>query len=358
MRLAIVHDALTVSGGAERVALFMAQAFPDAAFFTSVYLPEKTFPEFKQIEVRTLPLSGGVHSDRQFKLMYPLWLSEIRQLKFSEFDVVLSSSTYLAKYIRPAKGVMHRSYLHAPFRLLWKPESYSADSLPTPNSMRGLVELALPPLRRFDIRETRQIDSLAANCQNIADEIKTIYGRESTVIHPPVRLKDFELAAGKGGYFLSVSRLISHKHVEIAVEACNRLGVELVVVGEGPELKRLQEMAGKTIHFVGRVSEEKLRDLYKGCRALIFPSHEDFGLTPIEAQACGRPVIAFGKGEVLETVQPGVTGCYFAAQTVESLLAVLEAFDETAFVPSKIRAWAAQFDVINFNNKLREFVQK
>lgn len=357
MKLAIVHDALTVSGGAERVALFMAQAFPDATFFTSVYLPKKTFPEFKNLDVRTLPLSGSVHSDRQFKLMYPLWLSEISRMRFSEFDLVLSSSTYLAKYVRPAKRVMHRAYLHAPFRLLWKPESYSTDSLPTPTSMRGLVERALPPLRKFDILETRQINSLAANCQNIANEIKTIYGRESTVIHPPVRINDYKMAAGKGAYFLSVSRLISHKHVEIAVEACNRLGVELVIVGEGPEMKRLQDMAGKTIHFVGRVSEEKLHDLYKGCRALIFPSHEDFGLTPIEAQACGRPVIAFGKGGVLETVQPGVTGCFFADQTVDSLQVVLEGFDEMIFDPSAIRAWAAQFDVINFDRTLREFVQ-
>lgn len=357
MRLAIVHDSLCVSGGAERVALNMIKAFPEATFFTSVYLPEQTFAEFKTIDIHTLPLSKIAQSDRQFKLLYPLWLAELRRMKFKEFDAVLTTSTYLAKYIQPAEHGVHKSYIHAPFRLLWKPESYSDDSLPTPAGLRRLVNLAIPLLRKFDIRETQKITAIAANCQNIANEIHAIYRREARVIHPPVNVEDFPLAQGRGEYFLSVSRLISHKHVDIAIEACNCLGLELIIVGEGPERSRLEKLAGKTIHFVGKVEEQQLHELYCHARALIFPSHEDFGLVPVEAQACGRPVIAFGQGGVLETVKEGVTGNFFAEQSTASLLNCLERFDEARFNPAQIRKWIMQFDFAHFNEQIHDFIE-
>jgi glycosyltransferase involved in cell wall biosynthesis len=199
------------------VALWMAAAFPGATVFTSVYLPEQTFADFKKLDVRTLPLAKFIKTEKQFKLLYPLWLAELREMKFSEFDLVLSSSTYLAKFIRPAAHVKHRSYLHAPFRLLWKPESYSADSLPTPASMNGLIRLSLPSLRRFDIRATQRIDAIATNCKNIATEIAAIYQRQAEVIHPPVVLNDYAISKKPGDYFLSVSRLISHKRVDLAI---------------------------------------------------------------------------------------------------------------------------------------------
>ncbi len=356
MKLAIVHDALCVSGGAERVAYYMARALPEATFFTSVYLPENTFAEFKPLEVHTLPLAKIARSERQFKLLYPLWLAEIRKMDFAEFDVVLTSSTYLAKFIRPARGVIHKSYLHAPFRLLWKPDSYSDDSLPTPASMRGLINWVIPPLRKFDIRETQRINSIAANCQNIANEIKAVYQREAVVIHPPVDIEKFPLAQGKGEYFLSVSRLISHKHIDIAIDACNRLALELVIVGDGPERSRLEKMAGKTIHFVGRVDENELHRLYCDTKALIFPSHEDFGLVPIEAQACGRPVIAYGQGGVLETIKEGVTGKFFSEQTTQALQRCLQDFNDEDYDPKQIRAWSEQFDFRYFAQKIRDFI--
>jgi len=201
-KIALVHDGLCVTGGAERLFYWVCKAFPQADIYTSVYLADRTFPEFKDLKIHTLPLAGMIRTERQFKLLFPLWLAEMQRLRFADYDVVFSSSTYLAKYIRPAKGVPHRSYLHAPFRFLWKPESYSDDSLPTPPLLTRALKLGLPALRRWDIRETERIDAIATNCQNVAAEIKRVYQRDAAVIHPPVPVDEFPLGEGEGDYFL------------------------------------------------------------------------------------------------------------------------------------------------------------
>mgnify|MGYP000907422666 CR=1 FL=1 len=355
-KIALIHDALCVTGGAERLFYWVCKAFPQADIFTSVYLPEKTFPEFKSFQIKTLPGSGLIHSERQFKLLFPWWLAMLKRWRFSEYDVVFSSSTYLAKYIHPATQVIHRSYLHAPFRFLWKPESYSDDSLPTPPLVTSGLKLGLPALRQWDIRETNRINQLATNCQNVAAEIQRIYQKDAVVIHPPVPVDEFSLGEGTGDYFLSVSRLISHKRVDLAVKACSQLKKRLIVVGDGPERSNLEKIAGDTVTFAGKVGEDKLHRLFAGSRALIFPSREDYGIAPLEAQACGRPVIAFGQGGVLETVVPGKTGLLFADQTVDSLTGTLQEFEQQSFDAVEIRGWARQFDMPTFNDQIQQFV--
>lgn len=357
MRIAIVHDALCVSGGAERMVVWMAKAFPQAPVFTSVYLPENTFADFKNLDVRTLPFAGLVKTERQFKLLYPLWYSLIQRNDFSDFDVVLSSSTYLAKFIRPAESVRHVCYLYAPFRLLWKPESYSAESLPTRGVATSLVKWVLPLLRRLDLKRTRAIPKLATTCRNMADEIKKVYEKTAEVIYPPVEIPQDVMTEKRGDYYLSVSRLISHKRVDLAVKACARLGRQLVVVGDGPEKERLSRSAGNTIRFAGRVSDEELHQLYRGARGLIFPSYEDYGIVPLEAQAWGVPVIAFGKGGVLETIREGISGVFFERQDEESLIEGISRFESTRFDVDQIRNWVSGFNVENFTAKLRHFVQ-
>jgi glycosyltransferase involved in cell wall biosynthesis len=356
VRIVIVHDALCVSGGAERLVLWMAKAFPGAPIYTSVYLPAGTFPEYRQLDVRTLPFSRFIRSEKQFKLLYPLWLYLIQRLDFSDFDVVLSSSTYLAKFITPAQGVKHACYLYAPFRLLWKPDSYSAESLPTPKAASGLVKWIVPLLRKWDLRRTRTIPRLATSCRNMADEIQKVYGRTSTILYPPVELPA-EVPAREGmDYYLSVSRLISHKRVDLAVKACAQTERKLVVVGDGPERAKLDQMAGDGISFAGRVSDEQLRALYRGAKGLIFPSYEDYGIVPLEAQAWEVPVIAYGKGGSLETVQEGVSGIFFDRQEVDSLVDALNRFEAASFDPQQIRSWVSRFDVEGFVRGLQEFV--
>jgi glycosyltransferase involved in cell wall biosynthesis len=356
VRIAIVHDALCVAGGAERLVLWMAKAFPGAPIYTSVYLPAGTFPEYRQLDVRTLPFARFIRSEKQFKLLYPLWLYLIQRLDFSDYDVVLSSSTYLAKFITPAQGVKHACYLYAPFRLLWKPGSYSAESLPTPKAASGLVKWIVPLLRRWDLRRTSAIPQLATSCRNMADEIQKVYGRASTILYPPVELPA-EVPDREGtDYYLSVSRLISHKRVDLAVKACVQTGRKLVVVGDGPERAMLDQMAGEGISFAGRVNDEQLRDLYRGAKGLIFPSYEDYGIVPLEAQAWGVPVIAYGKGGSLETVQEGVSGIFFERQEVDSLVDALNRFEAASFDPQQIRRWVSRFDVDGFVRGLQKFV--
>lgn len=356
MRIAIVHDALCVPGGAERLVLWMAKAFPGAPIFTSVYLPANTFPEFQQLNVRVLPFARFIRSERQFKLLYPMWLSLIQRLDFSDYDVVLSSSTYLAKFIKPAPGVKHACYLYAPFRLLWKPDSYSAESLPTPEAASGLVKWSAGLLRKWDIRRTRAIPKIATSCRNMAEEIRKVYEMPAAILYPPVEIPA-ELPARAGReYYLSVSRLISHKRVDLAVRACTQTGRKLVVVGDGPERAKLQQMAGEGIRFTGRVSDAELQALYRGAKGLIFPSFEDYGIAPLEAQAWGVPVIAYGRGGSLETVQESVSGLFFERQEVDAVVDALDRFESTSFDPQQIRRWVSRFNVDAFVRGLQQFV--
>lgn len=356
MRIAIVHDALCVSGGAERLVLWMAKAFPGAPIFTSVYLPSGTFSDYRQLDVRTLPLSGIIRSERQFKLIYPLWLHQIQRLDFREFDVVLSSSTYLAKFIRPAGNVRHVCYLYAPFRLLWKPDSYSPDSLPTPGVLTGLVKSMSGSMRSWDIKRTRSIQRIATSCKNMADEIMKVYGVKAEIMYPPVEVPSDPILHTQQDYYLTVSRLISHKRIDLAVAACTRLGLNLIVVGDGPERERLQQIAGPTVKLVGRVGDDQLRDLYRSARGLIFPSYEDYGIVPLEAQAWGVPVIAFGRGGARETIVDGETGVFFDRQEVDRLIDAIQRFEKYRFDGDLIRQWVTKFNVPSFISGLQQFV--
>jgi glycosyltransferase involved in cell wall biosynthesis len=334
----------------------MARAFPDAPIYTSVYLRENTFPEYKALDVRPLPLAGFIRDETQFKLLYPLWLFELPRIDFSGFDVVLSSSTYLAKFIRPASGVRHVAYIYAPFRLLWKPEAYRQGSLPASGVFENLVRTVVPVLRRWDQARTRAIPRIATTCQHMAAQIMRDYGRSATVIYPPVEIPGFSKPQPREDYFLCVGRLMSHKRVDLAVEACSRLGRRLIVVGDGPEREHLERLAGPSVEFLGRVSDAALEQLYLKAAALIFPSHEDFGLVPLEAQAHGVPVIAFGEGGVLETVKDGVSGIFFATQDIDSISRCLRSFDGRRFPEGPIREWARTFDGQGFTARLMDFV--
>ena len=356
MKIAIVHDALCVRGGAERLVLWMAKAFPDAPIYTSVYLPENTFSEFKQYEIRTLPFSKYVKSEKQFKQLFILWLYLIRRVDFREFDIVLTSSTYLAKFIKPAETVKHYCYLYAPFRFMWNPESYQENSLPFPKMFRKLAESIIFRFRNFDVRATVKISRIATSCQNMVNKIRAIYGIDARVIYPPINLAEFDCSDEKDDYFLVVSRLIYHKRIDIAVEAFNKLGKKLVIVGEGPEKNNLAAAANHNIKFTGALNDDLLKSYYRNAKALVFTSNEDFGIVPLEAQASGTPVIAYGKGGVLETVKEGVSGLFFAEQTCESLILAVAKFEKMEFDLEKMKDWISKFNEDEFISGIRKFV--
>ena len=356
-RIAIVHDALMVAGGAERLTVYLSQTFPEADIYTSAYVPEKTYPYFKSQKIHTLPGARIVKNERQFKQLFPLWFLGFRGLDLSRYDLVISSSTYLAKFIHPLKNGKHICYLHSPFRLLWKRESYSADSLPFNRLLMKAIDLVSPIIQRLDKHFTDQISYLITNSQNSASFIRNVYGRDAEVIYPPVEVNQFKIAVERKHYYLVVSRLISYKRVDLAIQACEQMHRKLLIVGDGPELEPLQKIAGEYTNFLGKVGDEDLKKLYSEARGLIFPGVDDFGMTPIEAQASGCPVIAFRAGGAVETVIENVTGVFFQNQSVADLIASLERFEKIDFDSQNIRQAVMRFDVSVFQNKIRSFVR-
>jgi glycosyltransferase involved in cell wall biosynthesis len=357
-RIAIVHDALAVPAGSEKVALALSNIFPEAPLYTSVYLPEKTFPEFKTKNVIPLPFSKIARTEKQFKSLYPLWLLEFSLRKLSEYDLILSSANYLAKFINLPSSTTHICYLHNPIRFLWKPEVYSEKSIPFGKLGLSLIHLLLPQLRNYDIQKTQKIDHIITNSLNIASQIKEIYHQRADVIYPPVDVNSYFIADSIRDYYLYAGRLISHKRVDVAIRACNRLKRKLVIAGDGLERAELEKIAGDSIQFVGRVTDEQLKELYAECKALIFPSDEDFGLVPVEAQAAGRPVIALRAGGALETVIENETGIFFDKQEENSLVDAILRFEKRTFDPRAIKQYAMRFDMSEFQRQIIEYVSK
>lgn len=356
LKIAIVHDALVVPAGSERVALNISNLFPDATIFTSAYLPENTFPEFKTRDIHTLPFSKLIKNERQFKKLYPLWLAELQFLNLSRFDLVISSANYLSKFVHVPEHTIHVCYLYNPIRFLWKHKVYSRESLPFGSISLPLIKSFLPVLQKYDVKWTKKIDHLVTTSNNMAGQIERIYGRKAEVIYPPVDIGSYSVSSKSGDYYLYAGRLISHKRADIAIKACKKLNRRLIIAGEGLEREKLQELAGKEVVFTGRVTDQELNELYANCKALLFPSDEDFGLVPVEAQACGRPVIAYRSGGALETVIEGETGIFFDAQTAESLVEAIQRFESLSFDSVRIRENAMNFDTSVFREKFRLFI--
>lgn len=357
IRIAILHDALVVPAGSERVALKISDLFPEAPIFTSVYLPENTFPEFKLRNIHTLPFSKLVKKERQFKNLYPLWLAEISFLDLSKFDLVISSSNYLAKFIRLTGQTTHVCYLHNPIRFLWKSKVYSKESLPLGAISKPVINTLLPVFKSFDIKKTQKIDHLVTNSKNIANQIEQIYHKEAEVIYPPVDVSSYSISSTPGDYYLYAGRLISHKRADIVINACKKLNRKLIVAGDGLEREKLQALAGQDVVFTGRVTDQEMRQLYTNCKALLFPSDEDFGLIPVEVQACGRPVIAYRSGGALETIIDGETGLFFNEQNERSLIEAIHQFEKMTFNPNRTRANAMNFDTSVFRKKFFTYIQ-
>lgn len=356
-KIAIVHDALVVAGGAERFALTLSQIFPDAALYTSAYLSEKTISGFKTKKIKTLPGASLVRNENQFKRLFPLWILGFRRLDLSDFDIVLSSSTYAAKFIKTKKNSIHICYMHSPFRFLWKRDSYSPDSVPFKKPIMWLIDLLIPILRKIDLHYTRQITQIVANSQHMADFINQVYKRDAMIIYPPVDINQYHVSSTRKDYYLFVGRLLSYKRADLAIKACQQFKRKLIIIGEGPEMDSLRKMAGPETLFLGKVSDEVLMQHYSEAKGLIFPGIEDFGLTPVEAQASGCPVIAMKAGGALETVVESETGVFFESQTVDALVTALSKFETIDFKANRIRQNALKFDVSVFSSKMIALVE-
>ena len=348
--IALVHDWLVGMRGGEKVLEVLCELFPEATLFTLVHRKGSCSPTIERMKIETSFLQHLPFGKSYYQHYLPLFPIAAQSLDVRDFDLVISSSHAAAKSVRVRKGVRHICYCHTPMRYIWDQyEQYFGKgraSFPVGLAMK----MVRGYLQRWDVATAMNVDQFIANSENVRQRIQRIYERESTVIYPPVDVQKFSLSAKDDGYFLIVSALVPYKRIDIAVEAFNILGERLTIVGTGSEETRLKRMAKKNIEFVGWVKENDLQKYYSCCRALIFPGEEDFGIVPVEAMACGKPVIAFGKGGALETVVEGKTGMFFLEQRAESgehgaksLERRVREFGAMKFDAKSIREHAEQF---------------
>jgi glycosyltransferase involved in cell wall biosynthesis len=352
--VALIHDALVNMGGAERVLLDLVASFPEAPIYTSALNVATTFDAFGRIPIRAALGSRIALSERTLKALWPLWVLWFRTLDLSAYDVVFTSAAFAAKSVQTKPNQCHICLCWSPFRLAWRPEDYCHGR---GRASRTLLLAVARLLRRYDRAAARSVDYFVASCRNVEERIWRCYGRRSTVINPPVRCAMYRVARTPGDYYLIVSRLNRYKRVDLAVDAFAGSDRQLVIVGEGPDRPLLQGRGSSNVRFLGSVADQELRELYANCRALIFPQEEDYGLTPLEAQASGRPVIGYAAGGILETVVDGVTGVLFSEQSVDGLRSAIAQFESTRFDPQTIRRHAEQFDAPKFVDSIRTFVK-
>ncbi|RJQ44269.1 MAG: glycosyltransferase family 4 protein [Gaiellales bacterium] len=355
MRVAISHEWLTTLGGSERVVEALLDIYPGApvytSFMSSVNLPETV----ASWDVRTSFVQKLPYLDRVAQRYIPLFPLAFESFDFSSYDLVISSSSACAKGILTGPGTTHVCYCHTPLRYAWEPYLDQRFRFSRPLVKAG-NDLVLHYLRLWDRQAADRVDHFIANSSNVAAKIAKYYRREAAVIHPPVDVDRFSPADAPRTYFLVISRLVSYKRVELAVEAFTRLGLPLKVAGDGPERERLRQAAGPNIEFLGYVGDEQIQELLAGCLALVFPGEEDFGIVPVEAMAAGRPVIGFGRGGLTESVVEGRTGLFFEEPTAESLIEAVSRFSMGSFDARKISRHAEKFSRERFKQEIAAFV--
>lgn len=352
--VALSHDYLLVMRGAERTFAAMAEQYPDAPIFTLLYDEAGTGGRFAGREVRTSPLQRLRVSQNNFRRLLPLYPIAAQRLRPPPCAVVLSSSSAFAHGLQIPEGAVHISYCHAPFRYAWTEQARALAEVPRVlrPAMRGL----LAAMRRWDVAASRRVDSYIANSELTRERIHRFYGRDATVIHPPVETHRFTCGE-LGDRLLVVSELVAHKRVHVALEAARRARAPISIVGTGPDFEELR-LAYPEAEFLSRVSDEDLVELYARARAVIVPGIEEFGITAVEAQAAGRPVIAAAAGGTLETVLDGETGRLATLDDVESFADAIRSLDTLAFTSARAIENAERFSVAEFQRRLAAHVER
>lgn len=350
MRIALVHDDLVQWGGAERVLAAMAEIFPDAPIYTSIYDDNNMFlkQHFASKKIITSFIQKIPGWKSLYKILLPLYPIAFEQFDFSDFDLVISHTTRFAKSIITKPQTYHICYCHTPPRFLW---NFSGEQSP------AWLNPYFSFLKNYDLVVSKRIDKWIAGSQNAKQRIREIYRADAEVIYPFVDLKKFShIEPFDGGYLLVVSRLNYYKRVDLTVKVASKLKLPLKIIGSGPQERALKKLAGATVEFLGSVDEELLLMTLAGCKALVIAGEEDFGLTALEAQALGKPVIAYKKGGVLETVLDKETGYLFSQQTIEDLTGALVDLDKRGYNQMKCRWQAGRFSKDNFTEHFHNLV--
>ena len=365
MKLAIVCDDLIQKGGAERIVEEFSDMFPDSPIYTSLASKEwmRKFKKKNRVVktsfLQKFPLSVKLN---RYYSPFLLHVLAFQSFDFSDFDIVLSSSSRFAHFSLTKPGNVHFCYMHSPGRMFWEPFDYFENEnfgilKPFKRFSGKFLRFPLSYLRMIDFEASKKVDFFIANSKVSQMRIKKYYGRDSQIIHPFIDYKKFEKVKPEDGdHFLVVTRLAPWKKVDIAIEACKNLGLKLKIIGSGPDLVRLKSISNSSIEFLGYVSEERKIEEIRKCKAVIITQSEDFGIVPLEAMACGKPVIAFGKGGVLETVMPCKTGEFFEEQSSFSLEKVLKKFDPSFYSPQDCKLQAKKFDKKIFEMEIKKAI--
>ncbi|MPZ18547.1 MAG: glycosyltransferase [Luteitalea sp.] len=353
--IAIFHDNFAQMGGAERVAAALTAALPGARLHTTLAATAKLIPALRDREIRTtwmqhLPEPGRYY--RHYFLLYPF---AIEGADLRAYDLVVSSCFGYAKGVRTRPDALHVCYCHTPTRWIWRRDDYLARERFSRLEKRAL-SMVLAPLRRWDLHAATRPDFFVTNSQVVAERIRTCYGRNATVIPPPIDVDRFRISRETGDFYLIVARMSAYKRIDLAVQACNLLRRKLIVIGDGPDRARLQQMAGPTVTFMGRQPDDVVTEAASTCRALLFPGEEDFGMAPLEVNASGRPVVAWRGGGAAETVREDETGVFFDAPTPESLAHAIERLERREWAPDRLRSHAAAYDRPVFVRRIRDFL--
>ena len=344
LKVALVHDWLTGMRGGEKCLEVICELFPEADLYSLIHQKGELSQTIESMPIRTSFVQKLPFGLKKYRHYLPLFPLAIERFDFSDYDLIVSSSHCVAKGVRHDDSVYHISYVHAPMRYVWDQFNTYFRQPRTSWSVRIGAELMRPYLQRWDRNTAKRVDTFLCNSDNIRKKILEYYGRESQVIYPPVDLSRFKPGDSKADYYLMVGAFAPNKRVDLAVEAFNQLKLPLKISGSGQDEEYCRSIAGENIEFLGALSNEKLLELYQQARALVFPGEDDFGITPLEAQACRTPVIAFASGGALETVTEK-TGVFFAEQKVEALIKAVEEMERSwrSFAPEAFQRQMSRF---------------
>ena len=360
MKIAIVHDYLNQYGGAEKVVEVFHELYPDAPIYTTIFDKNKMPPLFERMDIRTSYMQKFPFLDKHFKKYLLFYPGAIESFDLREYDLIISSSSAFAKGAIKGKDAVNICYCYSPMRFVWDYKHY-VEKENFGNLTSKLLPIAIKSLKKWDLKTVGRVDHYVTISGYIQDRVKNFYKKDSEVIYPPVSVASCKISDKTEDYFLIVSRLNAYKNIDIVIEAFNKCRLNLKIVGTGPYGDTLKKMAkGSNIEFTGRLSNDELKETYSKCRAYIFPGKEDFGITPVEAQAFGKPVIAYADGGALETVVDGVTGLFFKHKSPDELLKTIEKFIEIekSFNAENIRQNALRFDTAVFKEKITVFIEK
>lgn len=358
VKVAIVHYWLLSMRGGEKVLEALSEIYPDADIFTLVYDPAAIKGRLKNHKITTSFLQKIPGSKKYYQMLLPLMPLALESMDLTSYDLIISSESGPAKGIIPKPDALHVCYCHSPMRYIWDHYFFY-------HASAGFVKRMFMPviaswLRQWDVSTSARVDCFVANSRHIANRVQRYYRRDAVVIHPPVSVDEFAISPTVEDFYLCAGQLVAYKRVDLAVEAFTRMNKKLVVIGTGEEMASLKSKAGPTITFLDHQPFSSLKSHMAGCKALVFPGEEDFGIVPVEVMASGRPVLAYGKGGALDTVIEGVSGMLFKEQTVEALIDCVERFEniESSFLPSRIRAHSMSFSKEAFKVKITQLIRK